>query len=65
MQLELPDGTSVGSEMHDFPTGFDSGATKQDLTSQFVIKDPPAGEYKLVLKVYGEQTTVPFTVSAA
>jgi hypothetical protein len=64
MQLVLPDGTSVGSEMHDYPTGFDSGATKTDLTSQFVIKDPPAGEYKLVLRVHGKQTAIPFTVTA-
>jgi hypothetical protein len=64
--LELPDGTSVGVDHVTSVPNIEPGATASDLTVRFLVKDPPAGQYKLILKSAQKpepRKALPFTIA--
>lgn len=66
LQLELPDGTTVGVDDIDSVPNVKPGTTVSDLTVRFLIKDPPSGSYNLILKNNNgatPATKIPFTMS--
>jgi hypothetical protein len=64
--LELPDGTSVGPDFVTSVANIDPGATASDLVVRFLVKEPPTGNYKLILKSALEpkpRKAIPFSIT--
>ncbi|HEX6873280.1 MAG TPA: hypothetical protein VF163_19465 [Micromonosporaceae bacterium] len=64
--LRLPDGTTIDADLVDGVPNLKPGATASDLTARFLIKDPAAGNYALILKSNNGSTPtreIPFALT--
>jgi len=63
--LTLPDGTTVGTIQDGRSQSVEliaPNTTAKDLFSRFEIEDPAAGDYVLLVRSFGEEAEIPFSI---